>query len=175
MSEAGLDEVRLPAEPLLGLPQLLPEMLDALTADVLELYPLQVPPHAFIWIELGRVGGEMLHLNPLLSHFVEECLHFFAPVDGSAVPKEEELLEVAHQMPEEVDDLSALDGALVLLGEQPPIWCNGRDGREVISGEWHPYHRRLSYRSIGSSERRQQVEGGFIQEHNRPSLRYALS
>src|SRR2546423_736561 len=175
MSETCLNEVRLAPEPGFCLPEFIPEMLDALTADVLELHPLQMPPNAFIWIELGRVGRELLYLNALFSDLREERLHLLASVNGSSVPDQEELVQIAHQMSDEIDDLRALDGVFVLLGEQTPTRRYGRDGGEMVPGKRHSYNRRLSHRRVGSSERRQQVEGSLVREHNCPSLRYALS
>src|SRR5262245_58323578 len=69
---------------------------------------LRMVPDAFVGIELRRVSGKLVRLDPFMT--AKECLHLFGPVmNVDPVPDDRQwALELAVQQPEEVDDVFGL-------------------------------------------------------------------
>ena len=92
---------------------------------------LGVRPHKLVRVELGRVGGEGVDVEP--GPAPKELAHDPALVDGASVPEEDHLPpEVPQEVPEKADDLHAGDvgGVEVDIQPQAAIGRRHREGRD---------------------------------------------
>ena len=75
---------------------------------------LCVPPHAFVRVELGRIGGQVLQVQP--RYATAELPHELALVDAEVVPDQDHLsAQVPQQMTQEGDGLELADVVMVPL------------------------------------------------------------
>jgi IS30 family transposase len=61
-----------------------------LTDNILQLHPLQVVPDPLIKVQLGSVGWQPLQMDSLPSRAGQEGFDRLAPVDGAAIPDDQQ-------------------------------------------------------------------------------------
>ena len=104
------------AEPLAGGPELPPRFLQIMTAEIAHFDLLQVPPDALFRVQLRRVAGGSLEVDPVGRPVAQILPNGLAAVDRRAIPEDQQLArDVAPQMIEEADHLGARDRRLVDL------------------------------------------------------------
>lgn len=171
MTEAGDKAVRRAAEAANGQPEFPAQFVQVVAAAVLQLAPLEQVPNALIRIELGRVGGQTLKMQPGGRASGEEGLHRLAAVDRRAVPQHEQLAaNLAQELTEEGDHRLAPKRGRLDAGEEPAIGRDRADDAEVVMGEGRAEHRCLAHRRPGAGDEGEQIEAGFIYEEDRALL-----
>lgn len=89
------------------------ELGERVGAEVGQRMPLEPSPQILRWIELGTVAGQQAHLDRAVGA-LEVVANNATPVLRGAVPHDHQpASEVCMKRLEELDDLRALDGAVV--------------------------------------------------------------
>src|SRR5919199_484940 len=159
------------AEPLAGGPKLPSRFLQILAAEITHLDVLEVSPDALFRIQLRRIAGKALEVDPLSRPVAQILPDGFAAVDRRAIPEDQQLArDMAPQMIEEADHLGARDRRLVDLEVQPPLKPDGADDRQMVTAERVMQDRRLAPRRIAARHRRQEIEAALIEEEQRARL-----
>lgn len=88
-------------------------------AEICHFAALDIAPDAFGRIEVGRIAGEPLDLQPVALG-PEEVRHVSAPVGGQVVPDEDHALAVneAFELLEESDEAGGVEAVLLGAGKQ---------------------------------------------------------
>lgn len=125
-------------------------------------------PHAFVGIEIRRVGWEVLKVKSAIAS--AELPDGITAVNGSQIPKNVDMAaQMSQQMAEKGTDLRVLD----VLGVQPVVQAqamapgadgNPRDDRDAIAPGAMAYDRRLPSRGPGVADARDQEEARFVRE-----------
>jgi hypothetical protein len=85
-----------------------------LTDDILQLHPFQVVPDPLIRVQLRGIGWQPLQMDPLPSWAGQEGFDLLAPVDGAAIPDNQQPhRDVGGQVPQEA-------GRILCLGRAGP-------------------------------------------------------
>lgn len=79
------------AKTLFGMTKFVLDLPEILTADILELTPLEQVPNAFLGIELGCIAGQGFQVNALGCPLRQELLECSAAMKGGAIPDDEQL------------------------------------------------------------------------------------
>jgi hypothetical protein len=112
LGDAALEDVAFVAQPLFGAPQGELKLGEVLATDVAQLTALQLRPDPLDGIEIGRVAGELLQMDPLGRATGQEVLDGLAAVNGSPIPDDEELArDRAQEHAQETDHLGAVVGS----------------------------------------------------------------
>ncbi len=175
MTQTAPDDVRLLAEPLARGAELPSRLREIRTAEIAHLHALEVPPNPLLGIDLWRVAGEALQVNPRSRTLAEELLDCLAAVDRRTIPDDQQLArDVTQQMLQEANDLGAPDRRLVDLEVELLVQTHGPDHREMIMAERVVQNRRLAHRSVSTHHRGQQVKATLIDEEQRALLLQSL-
>ncbi len=159
------------AEPLAGGTKLPSRFLQILAAEIAHLDVLEVPPDALFWIQLRRIAGEALEVDPVGRPVAQIPPNGFAAVDRRPIPEDQQLArDVAPQMIEEADHFGARDRRLMDLEVQPLVQAHGADDREMIAAEGMTQDRRLAPWRVAARYRRQEIEAALIEEEQRARL-----
>ena len=159
------------AKPLAGGAELPSRFLQILTAEIAHLDVLEMPPDAFFRIQLRRIAGEALEMDPLSRPVAQILPDGFAAVDRRAIPDDQQLArDMALQVIQEADHLGARDRRLVDLEVQPALEPDRPDHRTMIAAERVMQDRRLAPRRVAAHHRGQKIEAALIEEEQRARL-----
>jgi len=140
-------------------------------ADIGQLDALEVVPDALIWVEIGRVAGQLLQLQALGRSRAQEVLDRLPMMNRGPIPDDEQLARnLAQHHAQKVDDRLPVIAILAHLQEQAPIQGDGADGREMVVGEWHMQDGGLSARRPRAQRQGQQIEARFVYPDDGRSL-----
>ncbi len=171
LRDTAAEHVGLVAEPFDGEAQFAAELAQVSAAPVAEFDVLEIVPDTFVRVEVGRVAGQLLQLEPCRRPLGQEVLHRLGTMDGRAIPDQEEFaLNVTQQTLEKADDLGAPESPLAHLQEHPPVVGKAANHGQMIARAGHAQDRRLAPRRVGAHEPRQQVEGGLVYPDDRAPL-----
>src|SRR5262249_28745564 len=93
----------------------------------------------------------------------EIVFDWLALVDGRSIPDDEHLTpNFVQEHAQETDHRGSVKGVVLHLHHQPPLEGDTADRREMVVGEGHVQHWRLSPWRPGSLRMWQQIEAGFI-------------
>lgn len=163
LGDAAAEHVALVAEPLDGEAQLAAQLAQIGTAEVAEFDVLEVVPDPLVRIEVRRVAGQLLQLEPRRGALREEVLDGLGAMDRRSIPDHEQLpRNLAQQMLQKLNDLRAAQRALTALDEEPPVVGQTADHGEMIARAAHPQDRRLAPRRVGAHQARQQIEARLV-------------
>src|SRR5262249_30388627 len=158
--EAADGEAELPAQ-----------LVEVMAAAVRKLAVFEQLPHALVRIELRRVRGQALQLQPPRGAGPEEVFDGLTAVNRCTIPDHEELApHVPQQLPEEGDDRWPAERLHLHMGEEATSWGEGADRGEVVMREWRPQHRRLAHRGVGAGHEGEQIEARLVYEEDRAVL-----
>lgn len=124
---------------------------------------LEMTPHVFDWIELGRIGRQSVDGHPpsCLGH---EVFDQGAAMNGRAVPQDKNL---SRNMPQEVlqkeNDLGALDAAGIKGKIKTPQSQSANEG-EALPIEGFLQKRRLAARSPSAGPAGARAQAAFVDE-----------
>lgn len=105
----------------------------------------------------------------------QEVLDGLGAVNRRAVPDDEEFAgDVMQQMAQEAHNIRAFVGALLAVQEEVPVRRDGAYDGDVVPRERDAQERRLPARGVRPYDTRQQVEAGFINPDDGPSLLLGL-
>ena|SRR2546426_11118192 len=94
---------------------------------------------------------------------LEKVLDFVSPVDGRAVPDEDDLAgDLPQEDTQEAHHRCGVIGSRTYLHEQAPIQRDPADRRKMIVREFDPQQWRLSTWGPGAHGHRQEVKARFI-------------
>lgn len=167
MADAAPQVQRGAADSLQGETKVPPELLQGVGASVGELV-LREPPDAFIGVELRRVAGEAMELEP--GEGTTQGTDRVSLVNRAAVPEQDDgTPEMAEQMAHKGADLRVLDVFLVEAVVQaeataPGTHGDARDHGDSIAPLVVIEKRRLSARRPGLADTRNQEEARFVDE-----------
>jgi hypothetical protein len=168
VTQAAADDVRLLPEPLAGGTKLPSRFLQIMAAEIAHLDVLEMPPDALFWIQLRRIAGEALEMDPLSRPVAQILPDGFAAVDRRAILEDQQLArDMAPQVIQEADHLGARDRRLVDLEVQPPLKPDGADDRQMVAAERVMQDRRLAPRRGAARHRGQKIEAALIEEEQR--------
>lgn len=129
---------------------------------------LGVRPDKLVRVELGRVGGKGVDVEP--GPAPNEVAHDPALVDGASVPEEDHLpAEVPQEVPEKPDDLHARDVGGVEVDIQPQAAISrghreGRDGGDPVAPVAVARQGGAAAGRPGLAEVRDEQESAFVEE-----------
>jgi hypothetical protein len=150
-------------EPLLGTQQFGGELLEIVSAKVLEFASLQQIPHSFLWVQLRGVAGQLLQMDALSSAVSQKILHRLTPVNGSPIPDDQQLArELAQEQVRETHDIWTLVRGVLDVHDQSSIHGETTHRREMITGQCDLQHGRLADRGIGPHHHWQQIKSRLI-------------
>lgn len=150
-----------------GQPQLPAQLVQVLTAAILQLDPLEQVPDALIGAEVRRVAGQAFQVQPRGGARREEVLDRLAVVDGRAVPDHQQRApKLAQELAEEGDDRRAAERLRLHVREEPAIGGDGADGGEVIARERDAQDGRLADGCVGAGDEGQEIEARLVYEED---------
>src|ERR687896_1601967 len=142
-----------------------------LADDILQLHPFQVVPDPLIRVQLGGIGWQPLQMAPLPSWAGQEGFDLLAPVDGAAIPDNQQPhRDVGGQVSQEAGGIPAAEGPVLYPGVQPAMGSNAADHREMVPAEGCPEHWGLASGGIGLDHQGQQVAAGLVYEDDAPAF-----
>jgi len=128
-------------------------------------------PHAFIRVEVRRVGGQPLQLHELRPAGCQKSFDFVAPVNRRPVPHHQQFAsDHAMHMPQEADTFNARQGSSPRQSIKLSARCDPTHHRQVVAGLEGTQDRSCGTRGIGANHSGQQVETRFVNEDGRAML-----
>jgi hypothetical protein len=151
--------------------QLEPQFCEVVAADIAQFKVLEIVPDSFVRIQRGRVAGKLLEVQPRRGPLRQEVAHDLRAVDRSAIPNDQQLTGLlAQQVLEKVDDIGALERALLHLEQQASAVGQPADHGQMVMGERCVQQGRLPARGVGADDPGQRVEGRLVYPDERPLL-----
>src|ERR671918_976174 len=142
-----------------------------LTDNILQLHPFQVVPDPLIGVQLGGIGWQLLQMDPLPSWTGQEGFEHLAPVDGTAVPDDQQPhRDVGGQLLQEPRRIYTTERPVLYPGVQPAMGGDTTDYRQMVPAEWCPEHWSLAPGGIGLDHQGQQVATRFVHEDDGPAF-----
>ena len=130
-----------------------------------DLMGFEMTPHILDWIEFRRVGRQAFH-NDAPSRRNDVVLDQEAAMHRHPIPKDHYFAgKMPLQVPQKLDDLEALNAALVNLKIEPPQRQAAND-RKTFPVEGFLEDGRLSARRPGADSRRACAQPAFIYEND---------
>src|SRR5262245_48237259 len=110
--------MRFVPEPGCSQSQFIAQFGSILTHYILEFDVLEVAPDAFIWVQIGCIGGQSFEVEPIPT-LCQNVFDRLTAVNGGAVPNQQQFAwNVTQHVLEKGDDLSATDALLMHLHQQ---------------------------------------------------------
>jgi hypothetical protein len=163
LCDTGADDRAFVAQALLGPAQRQSQRGQVGTAEIAQLDPLEVVPDAFVRVQLGRVGGQLLQVQPFGAAFAQEVLDGLAAMDGRPVLDHQELAaDLAQQQAQESDDIGRAVGVILGLHKETAVGGDPADRGEMVAREGHAQDRRLPARRPRPDRHGQQVEARLV-------------
>lgn len=129
-----------------------------------ELVFLQVRPYPILGVELGRVAGKAVDLQPRV--LLQVALDELRAVVGTVVPEDHDWppTDVTLEMVEDRDHLRPSNGPLPRLEVETTSRCDPPDGRHLWPSTLMDQHRGLAHRSPGLRAVRDQGQAALVYE-----------
>src|SRR5918999_6212556 len=89
--DAALNDPGLVPKALFGFAQFVVQVRDALATPVLQVHPFQIVPDPLGWVQLWRIAGKLLQVNPAGCTLSQIFLHCLTTVDRSPIPDDQQL------------------------------------------------------------------------------------
>ena len=151
------------------------EVREIAATHIAQFDALERVPEPLGWVQLGRVGGQGLEVQPLGRTVGQEVLDDLGTMDGRAVPHHQQLArDVAQQVLEEAHHIWAAEGVVAHLEQDAAGRGQPADQGEVIAGEGHVQNGHLPTWGIGADHGRQQVAAGLVDPDDGASFGYRL-
>src|SRR5919106_2901178 len=142
-----------------------------LTDNILQLHPFQVVPDPLIGVQLGGIGWQLLQMDPLPSWTGQEGFEHLAPVDGTAVPDDQQPhRDVGGQLLQEPRRIYTPEGPVLYPSVQPALGGDATAYRQMVPAEGYPEHWSLAPGRIGLDHQGQQVATRFVHEDDGPAF-----
>ena len=139
------------SEPFLGTQQFGAEVIEVDSTKVLEFAPFEQIPHPFLWIQLWSVARQLLQMDACGSPLCQEVFDHLRAMNARPIPDDQQFaLDFAQQRVQETHHVRSFEGMILDVHDQAPIHREATDRGEMIAGEWHRQHGRLSHRSVGA-------------------------
>src|ERR671917_703777 len=173
--DAALNDTGLVPKALFGFAQFVVQVRDALATPVLQFHPLQIVPNPLGWVQLWRIAGKLLQVNPVSSVSSQVLLYQPAAVDGSSIPQHQQLPHnMLPQVLEEPNHILPSVGPLLDHQVQLAFWGDTAHHRQVVSAQGSTNEGGLAHWGIGPHHPRQQVEPSLVHKDQSPALLYRL-
>jgi hypothetical protein len=144
LRHAGVQDIAFVAQTLFATTKRSPQVGQVSATQIPQLDALQVVPQPFNRIELGRIAGQALQVQPLGGAACQEVFDGLTVMNRGAVPDDEQFAgDLAQEQPQEADDIGRVVGAVLRLQKDPSRWGERADGREVVMGQRDAQHWRL--------------------------------
>lgn len=175
MFEEGEGKIGATADAPGGFGDLIGEGGEIVWGEVGELCCVEIRPKILDRVEFGGVGGEELHLEPVLLGS-EMSLGGCAPMRGEVIPEKHCLaLYMPAQVAEELDHLGGLDASLLEAQEKARLaggWFEpqGGDGGKMSPPEALSKDRSLAPRRPGAAKRGTEGKPALIEANDQRSL-----
>jgi hypothetical protein len=171
LAKTGDEPVWSAAQAADGQPQFPAQLVEVLTAAILQLAALEQIPDALIRVELRRVTRQAFQVETGRRPGGEEVLHRLAMMDRRAVPDHEQLPPyLAEELAEEGDDRRTPERLRLEVREEPAGRCDGADRGEMITRERGTQDGRLAHGGIGARHEGEEIEAGLVYEEDRAPL-----
>ena len=146
-------------------------MTEGKAADIPELNPLQMCPKSLAGVQFRGIGRQTLHVEPWRRAVTQERFDELTAVNRGPIPDDD---HPAGHLPQRVLQkghyIHRIEGAVLAMEIQPPLWGDGADGREMIASPPLLQDRGLSNRRIGADDAGQRIEPGFIDKKDASPL-----
>ncbi len=148
-------------------PQLPAQLIKIMAAAVLELHALEEIPDTLVGVQLRRVGGQALQVQPLRRTCSQEVLDRLTAMNRRTIPDDEQLApHLPQELAEEGHDRRTSERRLLDMDQEPPIRSDGTDGREMVMSERGAQHRRLPAWGVCPGDEGQQIEARLVYEED---------
>ena len=169
--DAATDDTAFMPQPLFGQAHSTTQFAEIGAAHISQLHSLQVVPDAFIRVQVWRIAGQSLQMDPFSTTIGQEVLDRLASVNGRAIPDHQQLAgDVTQQVLQKANHIRATESPLLYHQQQGAVHGDIADGRYVVSGERHSQDRGLTAGSVGAYHTGQQIEARFVYPDYGPSL-----
>lgn len=136
-----------------------------MTAEIAQFHILQIVPNAFIRIQVRRITGQTLQMDPPGGSLAQEFFHHLSPMSRKTIPDDQELaLNVPQQMLEKAHNMGPAKRLFLNARVQFPLGRHRADRREMFP-EGVFQNRRLALRRPGVNGGRQQVKASLVDEN----------
>jgi hypothetical protein len=140
-------------------------MTDGKAADIPELNPLQMGPQALAGVQFWGIGRQTLDVEPWRRAVTQERFDDLTAVNRRPIPDNDHTAwHLSQQMFQKGHHIHRIEGAVLAMEIQLPLWGDRADGREMLAGPPLLQDRGLSNRCIGADDAGQRIEPGFIDE-----------
>src|SRR5215212_1124140 len=171
LSDATEDDISFVSQTLFGLAQLDLQLREALAAEVLQLHILQMLPDPLLGVEIGRVAGQLLQLQPPGRPASQKIFDRSTAMYRRSVPDEEQFArDLPQEVPQEADHIRTLEGPLLLHRVEFALHGDGADHGQMIARKLLVEDGRLTHRGVGAHYRRQKVKPRLVHKQDSPAL-----
>lgn len=128
-------------------------MTESTAAYIPEFDALQVGPEALARIQFWGIGWQALDVEALRRAMGQECLDDVTTVNWRPIPDHHQTAgHFPQHMFQEGDHVFRIDGAVLTVKIQLPLWGHSTDGREMIARPPLPQDGRVAHRGIGADD-----------------------
>jgi len=114
-------------------------------------------------------------MNPLGTAFCQKVFDRLTAMDCGSIPDHQEFAgDLSQEQLQEANHVRAFVRMVLGLHEYPSFWSDATDGREMVTGQFDSYERRLAHRSIRAYSHRQEIKGRLIYKHDGPFFVFGL-
>ena len=167
MSEALLQNGLSMSQAFFGMPKLISHVGHVPTAEILELTSLEQIPDPLLGIEFGGIARQAFQMQPFGGPALQKVFDLLGAMDGGPIPDHEQLPgDLAQQETQEAHDICGFIGSLLHLHEEPSLWGQATNGREMIGAELDAQERSLPTRGIGPHGHGQQIKTRLIYKND---------
>jgi len=171
MGDATTNDGALVAKPGRGQAQVVVEFVQVGAADIAKLDMFEVAPDAFIWIEVGRVAGQLLEPQSFGGTLRQELLDRPSAMNRCAIPDHQHLTgQVTQQVAEELHHVWRAEGMILDLQQQTAARCDATDHRQMLTCDWKAQRGRMAAWGQAAHHSWQQREARFVYPDNPAAL-----
>jgi hypothetical protein len=142
-------------------------MAEAKAAHVAEFDALEVLPEALPRIEFRGIRRQAFHMEALGGAVGEEVLDDATAMNWCPIPDDQKpARHLAQEMLQKRDDVFRGHGVVLAMKVQLPLWGDGADGREMVTGPPLAQDRGLARRGVGADDTGQGIKARFVDEED---------
>ena len=139
------------------------KLIEILATQIFQFASFEQIPHPFLRIALGCIGRQTFQMDTCSRTSRQKVFDRLAPMDWGTIPDDQQFPgDLAQELLEKAHYILSLVGVILRLHEQPPLWGQRSNGRDVVSGQRDAQDRRLAHRGIGPYRQGQQVKARLI-------------
>ncbi len=125
-------------------------------------------PHAFVRVQIGRVGRQLLQLHKLRSSIRQKRFDIVAAMNRRTIPHHQQLASNhPPHVTQERDTLGARQRSATSQRKELAARCNPAHHRQVSARDEGVQHRGHATRRIGADNSGQQIEARFVNKDGR--------